>query len=230
MIFITGDTHCPIDIKKLNTKSFSQQKTLTKDDFVIICGDFGGVWSYPETKGHNEDKYWLKWFDSKPFTTLFVDGNHENFSVLNGYPVIDMFGGKVGKIANSVFHLKRGEIYTIDDKKLFCFGGASSHDKIYRTEGVSWWAEEIPSMNEMNYGIDNLEKVGNAVDYIISHCCSSEIQKGINPYYETDSLTQFFNFIQKEVDYKHWFFGHYHEDKQIDEKHTCLYNTLVCLN
>ena len=45
MIYITGDTHIPIDIKKLNTKNFSEQKTLTKEDYVIICGDFGGVWN-----------------------------------------------------------------------------------------------------------------------------------------------------------------------------------------
>lgn len=44
-VFITGDTHCPIDIKKLNFKNFPQGKNLTKDDYVIICGDFGGVWN-----------------------------------------------------------------------------------------------------------------------------------------------------------------------------------------
>ena len=70
MIYITGDTHIPIDIKKLNTKNFSEQKTLTKEDYVIICGDFGGVWN-----GKNEEKYWLNWLKNKNFTTLFIDGN-----------------------------------------------------------------------------------------------------------------------------------------------------------
>lgn len=43
MIYITGDTHIPIDIGKLSTSRFPKQKSLTKDDYVIVCGDFGGV-------------------------------------------------------------------------------------------------------------------------------------------------------------------------------------------
>ena len=52
MMYITGDTHIPIDIKKLSAKKFPEQKNLTKKDYVIICGDFGGVWD-----GSNEEKY-----------------------------------------------------------------------------------------------------------------------------------------------------------------------------
>ena len=44
MIYVTGDTHIDQDISKLNAKSFPKQKDLTKNDYVIICGDFGGVW------------------------------------------------------------------------------------------------------------------------------------------------------------------------------------------
>mgnify|MGYP002975395777 CR=1 FL=1 len=44
MIYVTGDTHANIDIAKLNTTKFPQQKELTKNDFVIICGDFGLCW------------------------------------------------------------------------------------------------------------------------------------------------------------------------------------------
>ena len=67
MIFITGDTHIPIDIGKLSSKCFPEQKEMTKNDYVIICGDFGGVWD-----GSNEEKYWIKWLKSKNFTTLFI--------------------------------------------------------------------------------------------------------------------------------------------------------------
>ena len=45
MIFVTGDTHGEHDIHKLNTIGFPEQKGLTRDDYVIICGDFGGVWN-----------------------------------------------------------------------------------------------------------------------------------------------------------------------------------------
>ena len=56
MIFITGDTHGNIDIKKLNSRIFPEQKTLAKSDFVIIAGDFGLIWD-----DSNECKYWIKW-------------------------------------------------------------------------------------------------------------------------------------------------------------------------
>ncbi len=82
MIYITGDTHIPADIQKLSAKRFSEQKEMTKSDYVIICGDFGGVWD-----GSNEEKYWIKWLKSKNFTTLFIDGNHENFDMLFNLPI-----------------------------------------------------------------------------------------------------------------------------------------------
>jgi len=43
MIFITGDTHIPTDVQKLNSERFPEQKELTERDYLIICGDFGGV-------------------------------------------------------------------------------------------------------------------------------------------------------------------------------------------
>ena len=64
MIYITGDTHIPSDIGKLSAKRFREQKNLSKNDYLIICGDFGGVWD-----GSNEEKYWLKWLRDKSFTT-----------------------------------------------------------------------------------------------------------------------------------------------------------------
>ena len=47
-IFLTGDTHIPIDISKLNSKNFPEGKNLTKDDYVIVLGDFGLLWNYKE--------------------------------------------------------------------------------------------------------------------------------------------------------------------------------------
>ena len=39
MVFVTGDTHGDW-INRLNVDSFPEQKEMTKDDYVIICGDF----------------------------------------------------------------------------------------------------------------------------------------------------------------------------------------------
>lgn len=37
--------------------------------------------------GSNEEKYWLDWLGDRPWTTLFVDGNHECFPHLAELPV-----------------------------------------------------------------------------------------------------------------------------------------------
>lgn len=100
MIYVTGDTHANIDISKLNIDKFPQQKDLTKNDYLIICGDFGLVWD-----GSRREMWWQDWLSDKNFTTLWVDGNHENFDILYEFPLIDKFGGKVREIAPDIYHL-----------------------------------------------------------------------------------------------------------------------------
>ena len=84
MIYITGDTHA--DFSKFEEDKFPiQSSEMTKNDHIIICGDFGGVWNYIVESIY--EKHWLDWLNNKNFTTLFVDGNHENFERLYNYSV-----------------------------------------------------------------------------------------------------------------------------------------------
>lgn len=39
MIYITGDCHG--NFEKFNKRIFPEQNEMTKEDYVIICGDFG---------------------------------------------------------------------------------------------------------------------------------------------------------------------------------------------
>ena len=105
MIYVTGDCHG--DYRRFSTAIFPEQKEMGKDDYVIICGDFG-YWD--ESK---EQRYWLKWLEDKPFTTLWVDGNHENFDLLNAYPEQEWHGGRVHVVRPHVLHLMRGQVFDI---------------------------------------------------------------------------------------------------------------------
>lgn len=216
MIYITADTHTPIDCEKLNTKRFPEQEKLTKEDYVIIAGDFGLLW-----KNDGTFKWWKKWFEDKNFTTLFVDGNHENFNWLEQFPVVDKFGGKVTKISDSIYHLRRGEMYEIDNRKVFTFGGAESIDKHDRTRDVSWWSQEMPNYQEMNHGIDTLEDHNFKVDIIITHSCPLSIRYRMMSDKRMSPLEMYFENMKELLkdngndDYK-WFFGHYHRDKEFD--------------
>ncbi|MBQ8495926.1 MAG: metallophosphoesterase [Clostridia bacterium] len=211
-----------MDLHKLSSARFPA-KDLTKDDFLLICGDCGVLWD-----GGGTDRYLKKWYDGKPWTTLFIDGNHENFDLLEQYPVSKWHGGNVHQITDSIIHLMRGELYTLGGYTFFTMGGASSHDREYRKEGRSWWAREMPSEAEFEKARKNLHAVGSRVDYIFTHCASSEIQAMLKPDREADALTRFFSEIEK-MEFRAWFFGHYHVDRRIDEKHTALYEKVVRL-
>jgi len=228
MIFITGDTHGEIDIRKFNSRKFPEQKKLTKSDFMIVAGDFGLIWD-----GSNECKYWLNWLSEKSFTTLFIDGNHENFELLNSYPVINWKGGKAHQITDSIIHLMRGQIFVIDKLKFFTFGGAKSSDKEFRKEGVSWWKEELPHEEEYKEGMRNLELNNWTVDYVISHTCPIEIQKILidryNKNLEHTEFNKYLSEIDSKTNYKHWYFGHNHLDENLTDKHTILYNKIIRL-
>ena len=223
-IFITGDTHATMDWEKINTKRFPLQKELTKDDLIIITGDFGGVWD-----GSKSDSYVLDSYDSRCFTTLFVDGNHENHALLSEYPERELFGGKVHQIRDSVFHLMRGQVYDICGKSFFCFGGARSIDKIYRKEGVSWWPQELPSDEELDEALRQLQARDFSVDYVISHCCPKKalFDLGLFSLYEEDKLNRFFDHLveDKNLQFKKWYFGHYHRDARFEPWHV-LYQTI----
>lgn len=223
--YITGDLHGNHDMHKLSTEAFPESKMLTKRDYVIICGDFGCVWD-----GGRQDKYMQDWLNDKPFTTLFVDGNHENFPLLNAMPIEEWNGGKVHRVSDSIIHLMRGQVFEIDGLKFFTMGGASSHDKQYRREGVSWWPEELPSDSEYVEALSNLDLHKWEVDFVLSHCAPDSVMNQLADWYEHDKLTNFLETVRQDLSYDWWFFGHYHTNKAVTAVDICLYEQFVMLD
>ena len=107
MICVTGDTHG--NFLRFQSEYFPEQAGMTKDDMVIIAGDFGGVWF-----GDSRDNEALDWLEKLPFTVAFVDGNHENFDALSAYPTEEWHGGKIQRIRPHVLHLIRGQVYELE--------------------------------------------------------------------------------------------------------------------
>lgn len=227
MIYITGDTHGNIDFLKLKLLGMAHPE-LTKNDYVIVAGDFGGVWS-PKTMDKD-----LRPFQELPYTVLFVDGNHENFDIIDSFPVEIWHGGKVHFIRPDIIHLMRGQVFEIEGKTFFTFGGGTSIDKMFREEGTSWWPQEIPNEEEIAEGMANLKRYNNTVDFIITHSIDEE-SLGTPPlrgsvykmkaYEDNRILSQF----EKIVNYRHWYFGHYHMDGDLSERKTVLYQAFIPL-
>ncbi|MDA8234467.1 MAG: metallophosphatase [Clostridia bacterium] len=223
MLYVTGDTHGGTDIAKLNSHSFVENRVLSKNDYVIVAGDFGLVQDF-----QNEDSYWLEWFQQKNFTTLFVDGNKENFGLLNSYPIDFWRGGKVHRINDSIIHLMRGQVFDFDGIKIFTFGGAKSKGIERKIENGSWWKEEMPSEEEYIEGLKVLERHNWNVDYIITHACPRVALEYLSSQYgikgKANELHMYFDELNQKVKYKHWYFGHYHLDVSLSDKMTLLFN------
>lgn len=250
MIYITGDCHA--DFSRFNTNLFKEQKEMTREDFVIICGDFGGVWYDRE-----EERYWLNWLNDKPFTTLFVCGNHENFDRLyNEFPVVDFHSGKAHQVREHIFHLMRGNIFELCGKKFFAFGGASSHDisdgildpddfenddefnktytlwwkqqKMFRVKGFSWWEQELPTQEEMDFGMKTLEENDYKVDFVITHCLPQSVAAIFSDgLYKADKLTMYFNqLLDNGLQFQDWYCGHYHVFQDYMSKFHIRYETI----
>jgi hypothetical protein len=230
-VYITGDVHCPNDVHKLNAGNFPEQRTMTRDDVVIVAGDFGLVWHDDKTYHH-----WLDWFASRKYTLMWIDGNHENHDWLAEFPVAERFGGQVHVIAHNVLHMMRGEVFTINGKTWFAFGGAMSIDRHMRTPGQSWWPSELPSVAECNHGMEVLDRVNWQVDHVVTHTAPGAVLDSMFPNYVrvTDPTERYLSAVHEQLKFKHWWFGHWHHDlDDIDKQgrfYTCLYDHVVSVD
>ncbi|MFI3236610.1 MAG: metallophosphoesterase [Lachnospiraceae bacterium] len=221
-IFISSDIHGTKDIGKL-VAYFDGRDDLTKDDFLIICGDVG-VCGYKS----DDERATITTLRKLPVTTLFCDGNHENFDKLSAYQEEEWNGGMIHRIYDDVIHLMRGHVYEIEDTTFYVFGGAYSVDRYNRIKGVTWFEEEVPNEEEIQIGWENLEKVDFNVDYVITHTAPYEALSALSfdVFEEEMSFVKELQRMADCMEFKQWFFGHLHEDDSIEE-YTCVYDEII---
>ena len=218
MIYITSDMHG--DINRFSKAFLPNENLWTSEDYLIVCGDFGFLFADDE-----KEKAQLDELEKKPYTILFVDGNHENFRAIYQYPEVRMFGGRVHRIRKNIMHLMRGNIFDICGKSFFVFGGAYSIDRFMRKKNLSYWDKEIPCNSEYREATKNLTERGFEVDYILTHTAPREIirRMGYYPDPHDMELTGFLDWVRHECKFKRWFFGHRHEEMEIYGKYRAIY-------
>lgn len=221
-IWVTGDIHGGMDMHKLSRRELKRRGiAIGEGDYLIITGDLGLPFydsDYLSSRG--EYQYWMSWFRERPFTVLWVDGNHDNFNFWGIQPVTERYGGSVQihPAAPNVIHLMRGEVYEIGGRTFFAFGGAASHDKEYRTPGHDWWAAEEASAEEIDNARKRLAKCGHKVDYIITHTPPTEICRRIRGDMPADRTASFLTEVMQNTEYRLWFCGHLHRDMFLNEE------------
>lgn len=228
-IYLTGDTHGDIDIHKLGARRWPEGKELTRDDYLVILGDFGLVWN-----NTSNERWWLSWLEGQPWTTLFIDGNHENHDRLDEMPTEEAFGAPVHFVRPHIIHLMRGYAYDLptDDGSIsvLTMGGARSIDRAFRTEGISWWSREIPSEEERERCLKTIKERNNHIDFVLTHDCPACAMEGIRLASgirdaRPDEFEKWLSNLEV-VDCRRWYMGHWHIDAAIDDRHIVLYNTI----
>ncbi len=224
MVYITGDMHS--DEARLYDKEW---RKLKKGDTLIVCGDFGYIWA-----GGKEEREYIKYLGSRKFTVAFLDGTHDNLDRINAARTTYWKGGMVHRISDNLLHLMRGQVFEIEGHKIFTFGGGESTDKDMRIPTRLWWRDEMPSATEMTEAAKCLDERGRQVDYILTHEPPSLVKSAMllrkSMSENVNKLNGFFEEIDENCVYKHWFFGSMHEDRLVTPKHTCVFKKILPIN
>lgn len=217
MIRIIGDTHG--DMGCFTDAYMPGQSGWGAGDKLIITGDFGFVMRGEENDAAEKER--LDTLARKPYEILFVDGNHEGFDYLEQYPEELRYGAPVRRIRDNIFWLQRGYIYTIEGKTFFCMGGAYSVDQASKRLEKKWFKQELPTPEEYHRAGESLKKAGMKVDYVLTHTAPKSLIKQLideEPDPHDADLTGTLDWIYYDVDFKKWFFGHFHEDRVLRER------------
>ena len=78
----------------------------------------------------------------------------------------------------------------------------------------------MPNAAEMDRCRRSLDRVGWNVDYVVTHEAPADL---------ADTLCWERNrpFDDDQLDFKTWFFGHYHDDGWRDDRHRLIYHDIV---
>lgn len=232
-LFVCGDTHGLLNVKKLNR--VIEKEKLTYEDYIIICGDAGIVWSDETTIE------FIKFYESLGVNILFIDGNHENFNDIKRYPMETWCGGCTHRISEHIRYLCRSQVFDFLGRKILTLGGADSHDKEFREENVSWWRDEAITKTDIKIAYKNLEKVNFEVDYILTHTpshifakslyelftrCGEEFPSYLQTKFNHNESGKLLNDLAIDVKYKMWFCGHWHIDEKMGNNQVLFENVV----
>lgn len=199
-IIVTGDIHNEFgDLNALLNHK--------KPDLVLCCGDFGFWPNKPWAKDLSEIK--LQGTEK----ILWCDGNHEDHWALRDREKDEMVPG--------VIYMPRGSTYTLPDGRVILFmGGADSIDKAWRTEGDTWFREELITQKDF----ENLPDC--KIDIIVSHTCPEELVPKLQlkyPHKEMEPSNKALTALWEMYNPPLWFFGHWHQSLDIKLKDTQFY-------
>lgn len=214
-MYVTGPMYGIKD--RLLNPYYPYNQDLKEGDILFQLGNFGFI-EFDSEKERNFLDYIA---ENMPYTIAFIDGNNENYTLLNHYPVENWKGGKVHVIRRDsmghpkIIHLMRGQVFSIYGKKIYTLGGTDHEDSISKLKGGSINGPEVPNSNEICEGINNIYKHGRMVDYILTYYVPSESLYIFYPERKDRSLGNCLDNLREVAMYKHWYIGCINNDCDI---------------
>ena len=214
MVYLISDVHGKMDFKGL----IEYVHTAEKDDLLIILGDVGLNFGSKE-----ENRVFTEYFLSIQKNIAIVDGNHENFAYLKSFPEEDWHGGRIHRLTENIVHLQRGNAFEIEGNRFFVFGGCKS-SQVWHTLGLYYPGEE-PESAELALAYETIRKHNFSFDYILTH----KYEQTPPDATFCPELGALETYIDENVSFRHWYCGHSHRHRELDGKHTIIYDELICL-
>lgn len=210
-----------------------------ENNILIVLGDFGANYYL-----NKRDDFFKEKISKFPLTYFIIRGNHEQRPsiLMDRYPADwhkeHFFGNTVyveDRFPKFLYALDGGGNYIIEDKKILVVPGAYSVDKWYRlSRGWSWFDQEQLNEQEQKHLLSIIE---NPYDYIFAHTCPNRwipyIEDLFLPQVDqstVDKTTELFlDDIIAQTDYNHFYFGHYHDNRDLFEAATMLFHEALPL-
>ena len=252
-IFIKGDIHGNrYDV----SYTIAQINNPKEDDKIIVCGDAGleyDTWigtpakkamkTFPGSwiimRGNHDDRYWAKncqieYENGEPIEWIPRDSWEITLDGLYLYQK---------KYPNILYVYDDGGLYSINDYNFLFIPGAYSIDKYYRlNNNLPYNPDEQLTIKEQYRLIDivkNCNKNHIPIDFVVGHTFPLHIE----PYYKDlfldfidqssvdKNMEKFLDVLSKDFEqnfaFKHYFGGHFHDNRELNSKYTMLYHDIV---
>ena len=73
-----------------------------------------------------------------------------------------------------------------------------------------------------------MEKHDHKVDFIVTHSCASSTQALLgHGLYSKDYLNEYLEEIRQKCKFKKWFFGHYHDNRNVNAEEILLWEQII---
>lgn len=237
--YVGGDLHG--ECRNLKYWVEMELPTPKDESAVIILGD-AGLNYY----GGYKDRHFKSNLNSIGIMVYCLRGNHEMrisdaiYYGNYGLEYDENVGGKTWfetGYPNIRYFLDEGGLYHINGKEALIVPGAYSVDKDYRLErGWNWFPNEQLDENERE--VLKIFAHDMDFDYIFAHTCPHSWEPYIDDLFmdyidqsEVDKTTEdFLDELLNDCSYKYFYFGHYHNDREIPNKNaTMLFKFIIPL-